>query len=211
MSNAGPPPAGGADSIPNDEPSGFRRQFAAAIAAVRRLAGAHIDLARAEAAEIAGEIGRLAMLAGVAVGALFLLGMLLPIGLLLFLGDALLGSMGWGVLLGSLMLVDVAVIAVLVAVGATGSSLGRDLLVALAIGASVSIVLLLTVAGARVGVALGLFVALVAWPALAGYGLSRRGVDTDALKARFYPKQTIETTKETIEWVREQTPLGRKS
>jgi len=25
------------------------------------------------------------------------------------------------------------------------------------------------------------------------------------------PNQTIETTKETIEWVREQMPLGRKS
>ena len=33
----------------------------------------------------------------------------------------------------------------------------------------------------------------------------------DSLKARFTPSQTIETTKETIEWVREQTPLGRKS
>jgi hypothetical protein len=44
-----------------------------------------------------------------------------------------------------------------------------------------------------------------------GAAVARRGVDTDALKARFIPTATIETTKETIEWVREQTPLGRKS
>ena len=52
---------------------------------------------------------------------------------------------------------------------------------------------------------------LIAWPILAGYGVARRGIDTEALKARFYPTQTIETTKETIEWVRERTPLGPKS
>jgi hypothetical protein len=36
----------------------------------------------------------------------------------------------------------------------------------------------------------------------------RQGFDGEALKARFWPTQTIETTKETIEWLREQRPLG---
>ena len=44
-----------------------------------------------------------------------------------------------------------------------------------------------------------------------GLEVSRRGVDAEALKARFLPRQTMDTTKETIEWVRAQTPLGRKS
>jgi hypothetical protein len=35
--------------------------------------------------------------------------------------------------------------------------------------------------------------------------------DWDELKNRLMPNQTIDTTKETIEWVREQMPLGRKS
>ncbi len=35
--------------------------------------------------------------------------------------------------------------------------------------------------------------------------------DWDELKDRLMPNETIDTTKETIEWVREQMPLGRKS
>ena len=65
--------------------------------------------------------------------------------------------------------------------------------------------------GPRVGAALGVAVGLAAWPVLMGIGVSRRGIDTDALKARFYPDETIDTTKETIEWVRARTPLGPKS
>ena len=65
--------------------------------------------------------------------------------------------------------------------------------------------------GRQVGAALGVAVALLLWPVLIAFVLSRRGVDFDAIKARLWPDVTIETTKETIEWVRERTPLGRKS
>jgi hypothetical protein len=41
--------------------------------------------------------------------------------------------------------------------------------------------------------------------------VAREGIDGDALKARFWPDETITTTKETIEWVRERTPLGPRS
>ena len=41
-----------------------------------------------------------------------------------------------------------------------------------------------------------------------GAGVAREGIDMDVLKARFWPRETIETTKETIEWVRKRTPLG---
>jgi hypothetical protein len=39
----------------------------------------------------------------------------------------------------------------------------------------------------------------------------RNGFDTKQLRDRFVPDVTIETTKETIEWVRAQMPLGPKS
>ncbi len=60
----------------------------------------------------------------------------------------------------------------------------------------------------HVGIAIGICAVLIAWPALAATAL--RSYDWGALKARYYPGTTIETTKETIEWVRARTPLGRK-
>jgi hypothetical protein len=39
----------------------------------------------------------------------------------------------------------------------------------------------------------------------------RTGVDGEALMKRFTPTETIELTKETIEWVRARTPLAPKS
>lgn len=262
-------------------PPGVRAQLVAVVAAARRLLTAHIELARAEAGEIMSEVGRVAMLGGVAFGLVFLAGLLLPIGLALFLGEWIFGSIGWGVLLGSLLLVDGAVVAGLLAVGMPGRRLGLVALVALLIGGAIGIVLgldltnrawtiigdavlpgvgagtrplavavlalgilggivglvgraraggsaagglvggaaagillgLLTAMapGSRVGAAFGVLAMLIAWPALSGLDASRTGIDTEALKARFYPGQTIETTKETIEWVRQRTPHGRKS
>ena len=60
----------------------------------------------------------------------------------------------------------------------------------------------------HVGIAIGICAVLIAWPALVATAL--RGYDWGALKARYWPGTTIETTKETIEWVRARTPLGRK-
>jgi hypothetical protein len=62
-----------------------------------------------------------------------------------------------------------------------------------------------------VGAALGVLVGLVAWPLIAGRDLARKGVDGEAIMARFIPSQTMDLTKETIEWVRERTPLVPKS
>jgi len=206
------PASPGADRPSTDAPPpGLRAQVRRLREAIRRLLAAHLDLARAEAAEIGAEIGRVALLAGIALGALFLLGLLLPIGLALFLGEWLLGSIGWGVLLGSVALVDLALVAALVGLGVPGGVLGRDLLLASLTGTVAFFLLVAFLTGPRVGVALGLFIVLVGWPMLAGIGVARRGIDTTSLKARFYPTQTIETAKETIEWVRERTPLGRKS
>ncbi len=197
MDNAQGPASPGADASSSDpQPVGLRAQLAAVVAAARRLLASHVELAKAELGEIAAEIGRVALLAGIAFVALLVAAFLVPIGLLLFLGEWIFGSIGWGVLLGGTGLVAVAILAVLVA---------------LVIGAVLVAVGIILHISLRPWAAMAVFVALVAWPATAGWWLSRRGIDMDAFKARFYPGQTIETTKETIEWVHERTPLGRKS
>jgi hypothetical protein len=193
-------------------PPGVRAQIAAVIAAIRRVISAHVELAKAEAGEIMGEVGRVAALGGLAFGVLFLAALLLPIGGLLFLGEWLFGSIGWGVLLGGFLLLDIAVLAVLVGLGINGGRLGLQFASAAAIGIAVGLALGAVLRVDRqVAAALGTLVWLLAWPGAMGIGVSRSGVDTDALKARFWPSTTIETTKETIEWVRRRTPLGPKS
>ena len=126
-----PTTAGPANSDQVFEPTGLRAQIGAVREAVVRLVGAHIDLAKAEASEIGAEIGRVALVGGIAFGAVLLVAILLTIGGLLFLAEWLLGSIGWGVLLGTLALLDLAFVALVVALGVPGSRIARDFLVAL--------------------------------------------------------------------------------
>ena len=247
------------------------------------LVAAHVALAKAELADVLDEIKGVAVLSGVAIGALILAGLLFGVGIFLFLAEWLFGSIGWGVLHGPLFLTGVAIAAVLAALGYGGGRIGLNLGLAVLIGIVVGVVLGLdltnrawsafgdTIAtgvsadirplvvasaslavlggllgllagargggvggaivgllagaicgallgaltavalGPRVGAAIGVTVALIAWPALMGIGVARTGIDTDKLKDRFYPKTTIDTTKETIEWVRKRTPLGPAS
>ena len=269
-----------AAQVPAGRPLGLRDQVGATIGAARRLIQAHLDLAKAEASEIAGEVGRLVGLVAVALGLLFMVGLMLTLGLLLFLGEALFGSIGWGVLLGTVLLVDLAIVAVLLALGVTARRLGAAFGTAVVLGLAAGVVLgldlthrgwvatadqvlptivaserarnlaVLSLAGIgavlgivsglrgagvgrgfvlgavggavvglvtsaeiapNVGAAIGVLVWLFAWPTLAGLGVMRTGIDTEALKQRFVPDQTIELTKETIEWVRARTPLAPKS
>ena len=65
--------------------------------------------------------------------------------------------------------------------------------------------------GLRVASAMGVAALLMLWPIIAAVLVFRHGIDTAKLRQRFVPEQTIETTKETIKWLREQMPLGRKS
>ena len=241
---------------------------------------AHIALARAEFEEIGDAVKRVAALGGLAAGILVFLGFFFPIGLLLFLGEWLFGSIGWGVLLYTELGVAVALTAVVVALGVPGSKIGPPILVSVLVGVVLAIMLGLAltnegwtrlgesvfpnveggfrplgtamafsaavvgviglllgvrsggiggaigglIAGALFGVvlgalsairfgpgpgvALGIAVAAIVWIVLVARALMQVGVDGDALKARFWPSLTIDTTKETIEWVRERTPLG---
>jgi hypothetical protein len=266
----------------NDEAPGLRAQLGSTIEAAKRLVRAHIALARAEAGEIIDAAKRLVGFGLVALGLVLVVAQLLLIGGLLFLGEWLFGSIGWGVLLGALLLLDVALVAVLAAIDVPAtrlglsfgigvivgvvvgvvlaldlthrgwSSLGDSVLPSLdpawrataiavivlaivgailgliggfrrgggtAIGSAIGLAILGAIVGAitaisiplQVGAALGVLVALIVWPALTGIGVARRGIDGEALKAKFTPDETIDETKETIEWVRARLPLAPKS
>jgi hypothetical protein len=280
-STAAAAPATGATGATGEAP-GLRAQIGATIEAGKRLVRAHIELAKAELGEIMLAVGRMAgLLAGAFMLVLFA-ATLLSIGGLLFLGEWLFGSIGWGVLLGFLLLIDLAIVAVLVALDVAPSRIGVSFGVALVVGVVVGGVMafglthrgwtalgdslaaaydantravllaigisavvlgmlgfatgirsgfnhawgrlivwaligvllgLLTVVSipGTVGAALGVLAALVAWPVLAGRDLARTGIDGEAMKKKFTPEQTIELTKETIEWVRARTPLVPKS
>jgi hypothetical protein len=78
--------------------------------AVLRAVRAHIDLAKAEFDEIKGEVARAAGLGAAAFGCLVLLAFLVPIGLGLFLGEWLFGSIGWGLLHATLLLLALTVL-----------------------------------------------------------------------------------------------------
>ena len=262
----------------------MRTQFRATRDAFLNVVRAHVALARAEAEDIADEAKEVSVLGCLGIAALLFIALLLPIGLTLFLGEALFGSMGWGILLATLLGVAVALTATMLALEVKGvqsswigaivvgvifgilfagsfiNELWRQVGVALGItfgaeqGATPLVVGVATVGiigavigliiGARVGgnakraigglfggllvgalvgafssntfgfgpgvatgIAIGLIVALI----LLGYRFSKEGVDVERLKARFTPQASIDMTKETIEWVRERTPLGPTS
>jgi hypothetical protein len=279
-----PGPATPAGKASAGDPPGVRAQVGATFTAGKRLLGAHVDLAKAELGEIVDNVKRLVGLAAVALALVFLAGLLLFIGGLLFLGEWLFGSIGWGVLLGTLLLIDLALVALLLALDVSARRVGISLLLGAAIGVGVGLVLgfdvlhqgwralgdavatsaiadeptrtVLTavivlglVAGilgfisgirsgfgaavvgfivggvvgailgwitatpisAQVGAALGVLVALIAWPIFAGLDVMRTGIDGEEMARKFKPDETINLTKETIEWVRARTPLVPKS
>jgi hypothetical protein len=61
---------------------------------------------------------------------------------------------------------------------------------------------------AQVGAAIGVTVGYIAWIALMAIDVSRTGIDAETLKARFTPVQTMETSKETLEWLQKRMPPG---
>ena len=97
---------------------------------------AHVELAKAEAGQIAGEVGRVAALGALAIALVIFAVFLLVIGASLWLGEWLLGSMGWGVLHGFLLFLAVAMAAVLGALGIAP----RRLVGAFAVGVAVAVV-----------------------------------------------------------------------
>jgi hypothetical protein len=226
--------------------------------------------------EIGAEVGRVAALAGIAFVVAIMAGLLAVLGTSLFLGEWLLGSMGWGVLHGILLFVAVAVACGFVAVGQPGGRVAGAFLAGVLVAVVVGVFLALNVpnsayaqvgealipdveegirplvtgtaiwallglllgiilafrgggvaaivGGAIVGALIGAFTAItfgvqpgvgigiaagyVTWIAVMGMMLARDGVDAEALKARFTPTRTIETSKETLEWLQSRMPPG---
>ena len=140
MSRGSNSPAGRPDS---GEPPGLRAQVGSTFAAGKRLLTAHIDLAKAEMADIMDEVKKMVALIGAAIGILFVAGFLFLIGGILFLGEWLFGSIGWGVLLGFLLLADVALVLILLALDVKGGRIGSSFVVAAVAGIAVGVLLAL--------------------------------------------------------------------
>lgn len=244
---------------------------------------AHVDLAKAEFSAVGMEIARAAGLVALAIALVILALTLFVIGMSLFTAEWLLGSMGWGILHGVLLLVAIATAGVLAAVGMSAGRIARSFAVALLIGVFGAIVFALdlpnqlytligdailpgiepgvrplvvgtlllgavgllagivvavrvggdgpraaaVVGGALIGLVLGAFTSITfgvqpgvgiglaigyaAWTALMAADMARTGIDTEALKARFTPTRTIETSKETLEWLQSKMPPGTGS
>jgi hypothetical protein len=274
--NGGPltgrPSANDSSSAADGAP-GLGEQFGRTKDAFLGLIAAHIKMAKAELSEIGGEIKRAVALGGTALILFFLAGMLIVNGLLLFLGEAVFGSIGWGMLDGAELLIGLAVLLILAIIDLSPGRVTSAFIVALGVGLVVfgllavdwpyvsqhysgmpaAIVMAVLAGGLTIGLlgvvlgsafgrgaatgglfagvvcgvllgllasagtglrvasAMGVAALLLIWPIVAAVLVFRHGVDTAKLRKRFVPEQTIETTKETIEWVREQMPLGRKS
>ena len=140
MNQGAKSPAGKPDS---GEPAGLRAQVGTTFGAGKRLLNAHIDLAKAELADIVDEVKRMVAFIGAAIGILFVAAFLFLIGGILFLGEWLFGSIGWGVLLGFLLLADVALVLVLLALDVKGGRIGSSFVVAAVAGVVVGVVLAL--------------------------------------------------------------------
>ena len=133
------PPAAGSGKRKREEPPGLRAQFAAVKNAVVRFLNAHIELARAEFDLIKDEAARASGLVGGAIALAILLAFFVPIGGMLFAGEWIFGSIGWGLLHGTLGMIAVAIALVLVALRVPG--LGKDLLGAILLGLLIALVL----------------------------------------------------------------------
>jgi hypothetical protein len=62
--------------------------------------------------------------------------------------------------------------------------------------------------GPQVGAGIGITLGYVTWMVLMGIDVARTGIDVEALKQRFYPVHTIDTSKETLEWLQKRMPPG---
>jgi hypothetical protein len=241
---------------------------------------AHIELAKAEAAAIGAEIAKVAGFFCLAIAVALTAVLLLIIGLSLFLAEWLLGSMGWGVLHGVLLLTAIGVTCVAVPLGMGKVRVGVAFLIAVAVAVLVAVLLTLALpnqlyraigesalpgiepgvrplvvgaaiwavigllgglvmalrfdgwggrigallggiaigaligavtsvdTGPQVGAGIGIAVGYLTWIGVMVASMARSGLDTEALKARFTPTQTIETSKETLAWLQSKMPPG---
>jgi hypothetical protein len=139
------PPAAESGSAPPPPPPphtpGLREQIGETRASAQRLIGAHVELGKAEFADIADELKRAAALIGIAVAAGIAAGLLLSVGLPLFIGEWIFGSMGWGLLHGLLFLLAIAIAGALLAVRVSSTRIGTGFLIGVIAGVVVAVAL----------------------------------------------------------------------
>jgi hypothetical protein len=131
------------------------------------------------------------------------------------IGDAALGTVEpgvrplvVGVIIGAIvgLLIGIGMAIRLTTVGQRLGALVGSALIGAAIGAFTAITF-----GPQVGVGIGSAIGWSAWIALMAIDMSRTGVDVEALKARYTPTRTIETSKETLAWLQSKMPPGTGS
>jgi hypothetical protein len=111
-----------------------------------------------------------------------------------------------GLLVGALVGLVLGIGVAALAIGSGGGRLAT-VLGMIVVGALVGAFTAITF-GPQVGAAVGITVGCGVWIALMALDVVRNGIDTDALKNRFYPTATIETSKETLEWLQRRMPPG---
>jgi hypothetical protein len=136
--------------VPRPRPAppslGLREQFGQTRRAARQLVGAHVRLLKAELGEIAGQLKLLAALAGVLLAIGLYVANLLLIGGSLFLGEWLFGSIGWGVLHGTLLGIGLMAGVALVLFGAPAGMVLTRWLAAALVAVLVTVALALNLA-----------------------------------------------------------------
>jgi MFS family permease len=111
-----------------------------------------------------------------------------------------------GLLLGALVGLVLGVVLAALAAGSGGGRLAT-VIALIVIGALAGAVSAVTF-GPQVGAAVGITVGYLTWIGLMVADVVRSGIDTERLKQRFYPTATIETSKETLEWLQKRMPPG---
>ena len=145
----GPPSGGDGPPLgptPGDAPRpGVREQIGRVRAAARALIDAHLALLRAELAVIGDQVKQIAaFVGGIVVLALYALS-LLAIGGTLFLGEWIFGSIGWGVLHGTLLAVGIIIALALLIIDAPRPLILRPLAWGAVVGLVLTVVLGLNV------------------------------------------------------------------
>jgi hypothetical protein len=128
------------------------------------------------------------------------------------IGESVLPNVEAGVRPLVVGLVVVGVVGLLVgiigAVRASGTGFRGGSIIGGAIGGAVIGAISSVDTGVQVGAGIGIAAGYLVWMLAMGVDIARRGVDVDALKRRFYPSQTIETSKETLAWLQSKMPPG---
>src|SRR5450759_5604984 len=134
-------PEAAAPHQPAGSPAGLLDQARRTVDAARRLVTTHVDLARAELSEIAERAKVAALLVAIAVAILLFMAILASVGTTLFIGEWLFGSIGWGVVHGTLFCVALVVALLLGALEIPRRELAASLVGALGLGIMVAVVL----------------------------------------------------------------------